>query len=94
MTSIHRANSTDRTRRLLAGKWVRFSGKVDDYEGKGEIYLENPLPFASMLLIRLHFGEGWHEQLSALRRCSRIMIRDQIAAIEGSSIALNGCELL
>jgi hypothetical protein len=96
LAKIISTSTTDQASRLLLGKWVKFSGKIDDNRGNGWIWIfASGLPSnIRPLLASLQFGEGWEEQLSKLRRGSEITVRAQIISIDGGSVKMEGCELI
>jgi hypothetical protein len=89
LARMYRENTLDRFNRLLAGNWIKISGKIDDNHGNGLVYLVHTSP-----LIRLQFAKGWEEQLSVLKRGSSITVRGKVLAASGSAIGLGECELL
>jgi hypothetical protein len=89
LARTHRENTLDQFNRLLGGKWIKISGKIDDNHGNGLVYLMHSSP-----LIRLQFAKGWEQQLSLLGRGSTVIVRGKVSAASGAAIVLGECELL
>jgi hypothetical protein len=84
-------NSTvDQFNRLLGGKWIKLSGKIQDNLGNGTVMLLAPSPPS----IFLDFGKAWEDQLSTLPRGSSVTIRGKMGPARPSWIILVECELL
>jgi hypothetical protein len=89
LQAFYRASTIDQTTRLLTGKWLKMSGKVDNVHGDARVYLEHHSP-----MIVLRFAKGWEEQLSMLRRGSSVTFRGKIKGVDSLSIDLEECELV
>jgi len=82
-------NTLDQFNRLLAGRWVKISGKIHENHGNGQIWLSN-----NGLYFVLQFAKGWNEQLSVLGRGVAVTVRGKIVQAQISAIYLDNCELL
>ncbi len=89
LRSVYRDNTLDQTNRLLIGKWVKLSSRIDNNHGGGKVYLEKGRP-----LILLHFDNVWFDQLATLGRGSSVTVRGQIAPSEIFGMNIQNCELL
>jgi len=83
-------NTIDQYNRLLGGKWIKTSGKIQDNLGNGIIVFQTQ----NSPSIFLKFGRAWEEQLSVLQRGAGVTIRGKMAPAEPGSIMLVECELL
>jgi hypothetical protein len=79
----------DQFNRLLAGKWIKLTGKMKDNDGNGQVTLAS-----DSAIIRLQFGKGWEESLAVLRRGSSMTIRGKIVDVGDLAIRFADCELL
>lgn len=89
IVAVYRDHTNEQFHRLLRGKWVKFSAKMADNQGKGLITLEGGIPF-----FRLQFQKGWEEQLAILRRGSSVTIRGRVVDADALVIRFDECELL
>jgi hypothetical protein len=90
LQSAFRTNTKDQFNRLLSGKWIKISGKIEDNLGNGTVIIITE----GSPNIFLHFGRAWEDQLSVLSRGLSVTIRGKIAPAQIGYISLIECELL
>ena len=94
LQATFRANTIPQFNRLLSGKWIKMSVRVEDIWSGGRIYApQAPPPDPPMGMI-LQFSKGWDDELSKLARGSTVTVRCRITEARPSSIGLDACELL
>jgi hypothetical protein len=89
IVAAYRDNTIDQFHRLLSGKWIKISAKIEDNRGKGKITLMGGIPY-----FNLQFKKGWEEQLAVLKRGSSVTVRGRVVEADPLCIRFDECELL
>lgn len=88
--------NTNQARRLTEdylGKWMRYSGKVDNVSGSA-IFFSYPSGKLLGMIVYADFEQPWVSQISMLPPGREVTIVGKVGRIDRSTIFLQECELV